>query len=52
MIRWDPAGTLLASCSEDDIALLWSPKQNEFVQALKGHEQQVNALKWSNQQAS
>jgi WD40 repeat protein len=26
MIKWDPAGTLLASCSEDDIALLWSPK--------------------------
>lgn len=28
MIKWDPAGALLASCSEDDTALLWSPNQN------------------------
>ena len=47
MIKWDPAGSLLASCSEDDIALLWSPKQNEYIQAYKGHEEHINALRWS-----
>jgi len=37
VIKWDPAGSLLASCSEDDVTYLWSPKQNEAIKALKGH---------------
>jgi len=27
---------------------LWSPKQNEAVKALKGHQSSVNNIKWSN----
>jgi WD40 repeat protein len=46
MIKWDPAGTLLASCSEDDNALLWSPNSNESVKSLNGHTSAINTLKW------
>jgi len=37
IIKWDPAGSLLASCSEDEVIYLWSPKQNEAVKTLRGH---------------
>jgi WD40 repeat protein len=47
-IKWDPAGSLLASCSDDEIAYIWSPKQNEAVKTLRGHESSVNNLKWNN----
>jgi COMPASS component SWD3 len=48
VIKWDPAGSLLASCSEDEVIYLWSPKQNEAVKALKGHHASVNSIKWNN----
>ena len=47
-MKWDPAGSLLASCSEDEVIYLWSPKQNEAVKAFKGHESSVNNIKWNN----
>jgi WD40 repeat protein len=49
MIKWDPAGVLLASCADDDdVALLWAPSTNEFVKRLAGHTKSINSLRWSN----
>ena len=36
-IKWDPTGTLLASCSDDYSAKIWSLKQDECVHELKEH---------------
>jgi WD40 repeat protein len=47
-ISWDPAGTLLASCSEDNYAVLWTPRQDEYLGKFEGHVKSINALAWSN----
>lgn len=54
MIKWDPMGSLLASCSDDEQAIIWSPKSNEPLVILGGsqiggHSMSINALKWNNQ---
>ena len=48
MIKWDPAGSILASCGDDELVYLWSPKQSEPVKLLKDHTHHVNTLRWSN----
>lgn len=30
-VKWDPSGTLLASCSDDNSAKIWSMKQDEYL---------------------
>ncbi|KAL2654985.1 hypothetical protein AAZV13_04G040000 [Glycine max] len=36
-IKWDPSGSLLASCSDDHTAKIWSLKQDNFLHNLKEH---------------
>ena len=46
-IKWDPTGTLLASCSDDYTARVWSLKQDECVHELKEHTKEIYTIKWS-----
>jgi COMPASS component SWD3 len=48
MIKWDPAGSLLASCAEDDVVYLWSSKSADSVKAFKGHTSAIDVIKWNN----
>mmetsp|Transcript_40056 Transcript_40056/g.72166 ORF Transcript_40056/g.72166 Transcript_40056/m.72166 type:complete len:1301 (-) Transcript_40056:200-4102(-) len=48
-IKWDPSGTLLASCSDDCTAKVWdinSPR-NEPKWDFKSHQQEIYTVKWS-----
>ncbi|KAK9994310.1 hypothetical protein SO802_024013 [Lithocarpus litseifolius] len=36
-IKWDPTGTLLASCSDDYTTKIWSMKQDKYLHDLKEH---------------
>ncbi|CAO2828214.1 unnamed protein product [Amaranthus hypochondriacus] len=46
-VKWDPTGTLLASCSDDSTAKVWSMKQNTFVHDLKDHSKEIYTIRWS-----
>jgi len=46
-IKWDPSGTLLASCSDDYTAKIWSLKQDKCVHDLKEHTKEIYTIKWS-----
>lgn len=48
-VKWDPSGTLLASCSDDCTAKVWdinSPR-NEPKWDFKSHQQEIYTVKWS-----
>ncbi len=47
-MKWDPAGSILASCGDDESVYLWSSKQSEPVKTLRDHTATVNAIRWSN----
>jgi WD40 repeat protein len=47
MIKWDPVGSLLASCAEDEVAYLWSSKSNDSVKVFKGHTSSIDVIKWN-----
>ncbi|MFS7951724.1 putative transcription factor WD40-like family [Helianthus anomalus] len=44
-IKWDPTGTLLASCSDDSTAKIWSLKQDTCLHDLKEHTK-VHRIKY------
>jgi transducin (beta)-like 1 len=46
-IKWDPTGTLLASCSDDKTAKIWSMKQETCVYDFVGHKKEIYTIKWS-----
>lgn len=48
-MRWDPAGRLLASCSDDTTAKLWNPGRADAgpVASLTAHTKEVYTLKWA-----
>ncbi|CAN6539836.1 unnamed protein product [Malus baccata var. baccata] len=45
-IKWDPTGTLLASCSDDYTAKIWSTKQDKYLHDLKEHVK-IYTIRWS-----
>jgi len=48
-VKWDPSGTLLASCSDDCTAKVWdidSPS-NDPKWDFKSHQQEIYTVKWS-----
>jgi|UniRef100_A0A2N9FDX2 transducin (beta)-like 1 len=46
-VKWDPTGSLLASCSDDITAKIWSMKQDKFVHDLKEHAKEIYTIRWS-----
>ena len=48
-IKWDPSGQLLASCSDDYTAKVWSMSSgsNACVQDLCEHRKEIYTIKWS-----
>lgn len=46
-VQWSPDGSILASCSDDNTAKLWSLESKKPLHVLDLHQQPVYALKWS-----
>ncbi|WZZ04531.1 hypothetical protein YC2023_090452 [Brassica napus] len=46
-VKWDPTGTLLASCSDDSTAKMWNVKQHSFVHDLRDHSKEIYTIRWS-----
>ncbi|XP_074303689.1 WD40 repeat-containing protein HOS15 [Silene latifolia] len=46
-VKWDPTGTLLASCSDDNTAKIWSMRQDSYVHDLKEHLKEIYTIRWS-----
>ncbi|KAJ4878667.1 WD-40 repeat family protein [Raphanus sativus] len=46
-VKWDPTGTLLASCSDDSTAKIWNTKQHSFVHDLRDHTKEIYTIRWS-----
>lgn len=46
-VKWDPTGSLLASCSDDTTAKIWSLKQDKYVHDLKEHSKEIYTIRWS-----
>ena len=47
-VKWDPSGTLLASCSDDCTAKIWdlSSGRKEPLHDFKSHQQEIYTVKW------
>ena len=46
IIKWDPESTLLASCSDDRTARVWSMDQTTALCTFKEHEKEIYTIKW------
>ncbi|KAL9257244.1 WD40 repeat-containing protein [Drosera capensis] len=46
-VKWDPSGSLLASCSDDVTAKIWSLKQDTFIHDFKEHSKEIYTIRWS-----
>eukprot|EP00555_Chaetoceros_dichaeta_P014966 CAMPEP_0198255246 /NCGR_PEP_ID=MMETSP1447-20131203/5398_1 /TAXON_ID=420782 /ORGANISM="Chaetoceros dichaeta, Strain CCMP1751" /LENGTH=845 /DNA_ID=CAMNT_0043941567 /DNA_START=31 /DNA_END=2568 /DNA_ORIENTATION=- len=47
-VKWDPSGTLLASCSDDYTAKVWDMSSNsQPLHDFKSHKQEIYTVKWS-----
>ncbi|PKI41252.1 hypothetical protein CRG98_038364 [Punica granatum] len=46
-VKWDPTGSLLASCSDDITAKIWSMKHDKYLHDLKEHSKEIYTLRWS-----
>lgn len=48
-VKWDPSGTLLASCSDDYTAKVWDISRNSDkpLHDFKNHKQEIYTVKWS-----
>ncbi|KAK4260129.1 hypothetical protein QN277_003286 [Acacia crassicarpa] len=46
-VKWDPTGQLLASCSDDITAKIWSMKQDTYLYDLREHTKEIYTIRWS-----
>jgi transducin (beta)-like 1 len=46
-IRWDPSAKLLASCSDDTSAKVWSMARDEPLHNFTDHKKEIYTIKWS-----
>ncbi|MBA0685614.1 hypothetical protein Goari_013267, partial [Gossypium aridum] len=51
-VKWDPTGSLLASCSDDITAKkvlvqIWCMKHDKYVHDLREHSKEIYAIRWS-----
>jgi len=47
-VKWDPSGTLLASCSDDCTAKVWDvgSDRTDPMQDFRSHQQEIYTVKW------
>ena len=48
-VKWDPSGTLLASCSDDCTAKVWNVANDQSLEPLhnfQSHQQEIYTVKW------
>jgi transducin (beta)-like 1 len=45
-IKWDPSGALLASCSDDTTAKIWSMNQEHCLHDLTEHQREIYTITW------
>lgn len=45
-LRFDPSGTLLASCSDDYTARVWSTRSSQALHVLREHTREVYTMQW------
>ncbi|KAJ1403201.1 WD40/YVTN repeat-like-containing domain superfamily [Sesbania bispinosa] len=46
-VKWDPTGSLLASCSDDVTAKIWNMKQDTYLHDLREHSKEIYTIRWS-----
>ena len=46
-VKWDPRGILLASCSDDKTAKVWSLKHDSYIHNFAEHTEGIYTLRWS-----
>ncbi|TKY70620.1 F-box/WD repeat-containing protein TBL1XR1 [Spatholobus suberectus] len=46
-IKWDPTGSLLASCSDDMTAKIWCMKQDKYLHDFRDHSKEIYTIRWS-----
>eukprot|EP00824_Muranothrix_gubernata_P004101 TRINITY_DN15272_c0_g1_i1.p1 TRINITY_DN15272_c0_g1~~TRINITY_DN15272_c0_g1_i1.p1 ORF type:complete len:528 (-),score=79.09 TRINITY_DN15272_c0_g1_i1:606-2189(-) len=46
-VKWDPAGNLLASCSDDFTTKIWSVQEDHCIYDLTEHKKEIYTIKWS-----
>ncbi|KAK8471737.1 hypothetical protein PHAVU_002G014600 [Phaseolus vulgaris] len=46
-IKWDPTGSLLASCSDDMTAKVWSMKHDKYLHDFREHSKEIYTIRWS-----
>ncbi|XP_024020657.1 WD40 repeat-containing protein HOS15 isoform X1 [Morus notabilis] len=46
-VKWDPTGSLLASCSDDISAKIWSLKHDKHVHDFREHSKEIYTIRWS-----
>lgn len=46
-IRWDPTGSLLASCSDDRSVLLWRLGVSTPIRSLQDHSEEIYTIRWA-----
>ena len=46
-IRWDPSGSILASCSDDRSVLLWRLGMPTPVRRFRDHTEEIYTIRWS-----
>ncbi|KAK4726194.1 hypothetical protein R3W88_031111 [Solanum pinnatisectum] len=46
-IKWDPSGSLLASCFDDTTVKMWSMKQDGCLHDFREHSKEIHTIKWS-----
>mmetsp|Transcript_19688 Transcript_19688/g.64819 ORF Transcript_19688/g.64819 Transcript_19688/m.64819 type:complete len:497 (-) Transcript_19688:590-2080(-) len=51
-IRWDPSGSLLASCSDDHNVFVWQLGQSRPVYRFSDHVEEIYTIRWSPMGAS
>jgi transducin (beta)-like 1 len=46
-VKWDPSGSILASCSDDTTVKLWADGKKQPLFDLKDHNKEIYTIRWS-----